>query len=301
MDKDKRYIPPRTGKAVGGSGYGRKVSSGSYDIDRARDERMTKLSSQKRKRAEQRAVNVKKRKKLRIRVLLVAAVLVLISIIILFFTPLLNIERVSVAGNSIVKSEELLSALEGVHGQNLILMSDRKAMELLGDISYVESATVSKYLIPPSVKVTIKECMPAATVEANGVPLIIDPQLKILSDGSEFSSESLPRVEGLSLNKYRVGRKLALSADEEKLDILELCLGTMIKLDMIDKIDFIDLTNTTNIRFGYDERLDALCGTHIDLERKIRMFNAVVNGTSIAPNARGTIDLSVSGKAKYEP
>lgn len=305
MDKDRNYIPPRADKSRGGSGYGRRVredASGGYDMDRAREELNKRRSSEKKNREAQRRKQIERRRVMRIRAMLTAAVVVLLAFIVLFLTPLLNIKNVSVTGNVIVKTEELTGRLENAKGENLIMFSDSKAQEILADLSYVESASVSKFLIPPSIRVNITECKPAASVGLNGRRVIIDPQLKVLSDGDEFDDNGIPVIEGFPVSKYRVGRELMpADNDEGRTGILRTCLGVMSRLDMLGKIDYIDLSNVGAIRFGYDNRIDALCGSDLELERKIRMFNVTVTGTSLSENAHGTIDLTTSGKAVYVP
>ena len=102
--------------------------------------------------------------------------------------------------------------------------------------------------------------------------------------------------------KYSIGKTLSLGEeDAEKTEILSSMLQVMNSLGMLDELDYIDLTDITNIRFGYDDRLDALCGTRLELERKIRKFDTIVHSGNIDDNARGIIDLSVSGKAVYTP
>lgn len=306
MDKDKNYIPPRNGKDPGGSGYGRRVSGVGedmdYDMERAREALNRKRSSEKKKRETRRRQEKARRRKMCVRSVLAVAAVLLIAFIVLFMTPLLNVKNVTFAGNSIVKSEELEPRLENAKGKNLITISDEDVKAMFSDLSYVEDATISKFLIPPSIRVNITECKPAAVVELSGRSIIIDPQLKILSDNNEFDDEVLPRVEGLSISKYRVGDELTLADDDkDKLEILRTCLDMMSRLGMLEKIDYIDLVNTKNIRFGYDDRIDALCGSELELERKIRMFNATVTGTALSDNAHGTIDLTTLGKAVYIP
>lgn len=304
MDKDRNYIPPGNGRGRGGSGYGRRVredASGGYDMDRAREELNKKRSSSKKQREAQRRKQRERRRALRVRAALIAAALALLVFIVLFLTPLLNIQNVSVAGNAIVKTEELMGSLENAKGKNLIMFSDSDAEEILDDLSYVDSVSVSKFLIPPSIRVNITECKPAARVELNGRSVIIDPQLKVLSDTDEFDDE-IPVIDGFSVAKYRVGRELTpADEDEGRAEILKTCLGVMSRLNMLDRIDYIDLFDTGNIRFGYDDRIDALCGSELELDRKIRMFNVTVTGTSLAENAHGIIDLTTSGKAVYVP
>ncbi|MDO5397214.1 MAG: FtsQ-type POTRA domain-containing protein [bacterium] len=306
MDKDRNYIPPSGDKNRSGSGYGRRVRKDApdsgYDMDRAREELNKKRSSEKKKREAQRRKQSEHRRAMRIRAALTAAALALLVFIVLFLTPLLNIKNVAVSGNVIVTAEELAERLEKAKGENLIMFSNAKAEEILSDLSYVESVSVSKFLIPPSIRVNITECKPAASMELNGRSVIIDPQLKVLSDSNEFDNDGLPVIEGFPVSKYRVGKELTpADNDEGRTEILRTCLDVMSRLDMIGKIDYIDLSDTGSIRFGYDNRIDALCGSDLELERKIRMFNVTVTGTSLSENAHGTIDLTSSGKAVYVP
>ena len=102
--------------------------------------------------------------------------------------------------------------------------------------------------------------------------------------------------------KYSIGEVLTLyNEDADKAQVLETCLSVMDSIGMLSKLDYIDLTDITNIRFGYDDRIDALCGTRLELERKIRMFNVAVSSGNIDDNARGVMDLSVAGRAEYIP
>lgn len=306
MDKDNNYIPPRGEGSRGGSGYGRRVREeefgSGYDMDRARAELNRKRSSEKKKRDAERRRKSERRHAMRIRAALTAAAVVLLVFIVLFLTPLLDIKNVSVAGNVIVTTEELTDRLEKAKGENLITFSDVKAEKLLSDLSYVEAVSVSKFLIPPSIRVNITECKPAASIELNGRKVILDSQLKILSDSDEFDADGIPVIEGFPVSKYRVGNELTpADGDEGRTEILKTCLNVMSRLDMLGRVDYIDLSDTGSIRFGYDNRIDALCGSDLELERKIRMFNVTVTGTSLAENAHGTIDLTASGKAVYVP
>lgn len=87
--------------------------------------------------------------------------------------------------------------------------------------------------------------------------------------------------------------------NSEKTEILQTCLETLEKIDILNKVRDIDISETTGIKFRYDDRLDVLCGTQLDLERKLRLFKETVSNNNLAENAKGTIDLSVTGKAVY--
>lgn len=301
MDKkDKNYIPPGSGNSR--SGYGRRINNRNFEINRAKKELREKRDEQRRKQAVEKLRRKRRMRALRIRALLALITTAVIVIIVLFFTPLLNIRGFNISGNSIVATEDISVRLDALNGTNLITLSESDVRAQLADLSYIEEVSVAKYLIPPSAAVTVRECVPAAKIDMNGFDIIIDPQLKVLSDGDEFNTKSLAHIDGLSVPKYSIGKTLTLNnEDSEKAEVLATCLQTMESLGMLKALDYIDLTDITNIRFGYDDRIDALCGTRLELERKIRTFNVTIMEGSIADNARGIIDLSVSGKAVYTP
>ena len=70
---------------------------------------------------------------------------------------------------------------------------------------------------------------------------------------------------------------------------------------MSDKIKNIDVTDPESISFDYENRLRVICGSSIDFEDKISLFEEVMKSNRIASNARGTIDLSIAGKAVHTP
>ncbi len=303
MDKkDRNYISSGFGNNKSQNSYSRKVSRNDYDINLAHKELQEKREQHKRDMEKRKQHKKKRMRVIRIRALYALAAAAVIAVFVLFFTPLLDIEGFNVDGNSIVTRDEILTRLDKYNGTNLIMLSEREVKNALSDLSYIEDVSVSKFLIPPSALVTIKECKPVASIEVNGYTLIIDPQLKILTDGGKFEADDLAVIEGINISKYAVGKTLEQSDEYgEKLEILSSCLELMDLLGMTDKLDYIDLSDITDIRFGYDNRLDALCGTRLELERKIRMFNATVSGNNLADNAHGTIDLSKTGEAVYIP
>ncbi len=304
MDKkDRNYIPPRSGRSSAGSSYGRRVAPRQgYDIDRSQEEMRKKRDAHKRRQAEERLRKKRRMKALRMQILLGVCAAVIIVLIVLFFTPVLDIQGFNVKGNSIVETEEITQRLDKLKGTNLIMLSEKDVKNELADITYIEDISVAKFLIPPSASVTVRECEPVARIEVNDYSIIIDSQLKVLADSDEIDADELAHIDGLAILGYTMGEPIEVAeGDVEKTDILKTCLDTMVSLGMADKLDYIDLTDITNIRFGYDDRIDALCGTRLELERKIRMFDATVTGNNIADNARGIIDLSVTGKAVYTP
>ena len=79
------------------------------------------------------------------------------------------------------------------------------------------------------------------------------------------------------------------------------CIENMEKAGIIADITVMSFEDMTNITFNYQNRLDVICGTHIDFQRKLALFKEAVNSNKLTENSRGTINLSTTGKAIYTP
>ena len=64
---------------------------------------------------------------------------------------------------------------------------------------------------------------------------------------------------------------------------------------------YIDLSSITDLRFSYRGMIDVSCGSALELDKKLRMFKAVMTSGSLDENARGEIDLSDPERSVYIP
>ena len=205
---------------------------------------------------------------------------VLVSVL-LFMTPIFNIRSVSVEGNVLVTAEQFQEKLKPLVGQNLFRSGRRKIRNTLKTIPYIDTVDVQKRLFPPSVKVTVTEYTPSAYIKIDGKTLLVNSELRVLTDTGN-NGETLPTVTGLAVTDYKL-------------------LSTLEATGILDKVIEINVTDVTDITMNYDNRITVQCGTQLDLERKIRLFRETVMSNSLTENARGTMDLSESGKAIYTP
>ncbi len=251
----------------------------------------------------QRYHQMMKRKRLkmqRIRAAVILALVIIALILVIFLTPLFDIRSITYEGNSIVTNEQLDAKLGDLVGQNIFKAGSGAVRKRLSDIAYIEDADASKRLLPPSVKVTIRECIPAAYFMLDGKTITVDSSLKVIDDTDKFDSNPIPALVGVKIKSCSVGKTLSCEDSEQESALLT-CLDTMEKTGTIPNVISIDMTEMTGIEFNYDNRIQALCGTPVDLERKLRLFKETVTNSNLASNARGTIDLSVTGKAVYTP
>lgn len=256
----------------------------------------TKLERKIRYQKRQKQKRLKKQRRRAAAVIIITTALILI---LLFLTPIFNIRSVSVDGNVLVSAEQFQEKLKPLVGENLFRSGSGKISKELKTIPYIADVQVQKRMFPPSVKVTVKEYTPVCIVRTEGKTLLISSGLNVLADNGDIPLP-VPVVSGLEVEEYKVGGVLTCS-DEEKQSALRVALSTMESVGIIDKTVEINLADTAAITLNYDNRITVICGSSIELERKLRLFKETITSNSLAENARGSMDLRESGKAVYTP
>lgn len=228
------------------------------------------------------------------------AVLGIIAIlIVMFFTPIFNIKTVNIVGNNKITAEQISAQVGDLTGRNLFSARKRTIKKKLSEFAYTEKVAIKKNPFPPTLTVEITERIPMVQVSYAETFIVIDKDGRVLEKTTE-KLEGVPVCEGLKVTSANEGEFISLK-DEETQKIVVGCIGNMEKADIINDITYISFEDMTNITFNYQSRLDVVCGTHIDFQRKLDLFKEAVNSNKLTQNSRGTINLSTTGKAIYTP
>lgn len=264
--------------------------------DKPKNKRTTDLERRVRYQKKQKALRLKRQRRRALAILIVSVIAVNV---LLFLTPIFNIRSVTVEGNRLVSAEQFQEILKPLVGENLFRSGSGKIRKNLKSIAYINTVEVEKKIFPPSVNVKVTEHTPAALMKAEGAILLVNSELRVLSDAGEMP-EPVPVVTGFSVKSFEKGEILKTD-DNEKKDVLTVILSTVQSTGIIDKVIEINVSDISNIKMNYDDRIEVLCGSTLDIGRKIRLFKETVTSNSLAENARGTMDLSEVGKAVYTP
>lgn len=235
-----------------------------------------------------------------IRNVAVIAAAAVLCIVLIFMTPLFNVTEVRIEGNNVVELQTIKDKIGDVIGSNLFALRRSTLEKKLLEISQVRGVDVKKKLIPPSLTVTIEESRPAAYMLSGESVIVVDPELIVIDDSGHYDTDTLPSVSGIGVPSYKLNSRLTADS-EEKEDILGELLKTLDKAKLLDKVTYISVDDLSDIRFNYDNRLEVICGSRLELERKLRMFKESLGSGSISENSIGTMDLSVPGQAVYTP
>ena len=260
----------------------------------AKKSRQTDIQHRHRKRRQQRIREQKIRRCIFFATLALIAILVVV-----FFTPVFDVRSVSVIGNERVSTEQIIEKAGDVTGRNLFGLRKKPITDGLLEFAYIDKVSIKKKPFPPTLILDIKECKPTVQVEYTENYIAIDKTGKILEKSPE-KLEGMPVCQGLRIISANEGEEIGFKDDESKKIVLN-CIQAMEKAEILDGIVVMSFADMTNITFNYQSRLDVICGTHIDFQRKLALFNEAINSNNLTENSRGTINLSTTGKAIYRP
>ena len=221
-----------------------------------------------------------------------AAAALLLAVI--FLTPLFNVRSVTVLVNDRIPTEQIYEYLADINGENLFKVNTSYVKEKLSRISYVEDTLVEKKYFPAAVTITITEKKPYAYVMSESGYEIIDENCVVLESVAD-EPQDIPELT------YYHESFDALAADEEACAQLYSFFEICGRIDIMSHITSVELKEFNEIDFVYDDRIDVICGSSVDMEQKLRLFKATVNNSNMANNIHGTMDLSTTGKATLQP
>ncbi len=219
--------------------------------------------------------------------------------VIMFYTPIFKIRGVDIEGNQKVDSAVITESLGEVEGKNLFRAKVSAMRKSVLKIPYIQTVEIDRVILRSKLVVKVTECEEAACIAGGSGYIIIDSSAKVLADSAE-KPEGIPEVTGLSITNISVGEKLKIE-EQDKFNIMVMCLEEMKKIGILGGVRTISVADAGNITFNYEDRLDAICGSSVDLEKKLGYFKSAANSNRLTENSRGTIDLTTTGKAIYSP
>ncbi len=241
----------------------------------------------------------KKKRKRRVffRIFSFLFLLSIICSIVMFMTPWFNISAIEVVGNLQLNPEALVMQSEIYQGANIFKISTSHAEKKIAAMPYVKSVQVKRKL-PNKIEINVQESHAAAYFEHMGGYAVFD------EDGRALEIMSAPptgciQIVGCELKEFLPGSKIGIDSGE-KFDIIVLYIGELEKTEFFSGVNLLDLTNTVDIRFQFENRLTVFCGDVQGLDRKLLTF-AEIAYNQLSPNARGEIDLRIDSKAYYRP
>ncbi|HBO90355.1 MAG TPA: hypothetical protein DD460_06350 [Acidobacteria bacterium] len=158
--------------------------------------------------------------------------------------PVLSIDRVIVRGNVHLSTDEALSLVDGLHGENIFRTDLEQWRNALLASPWVKDATL-RIVIPSTIKISISERVPMALGRIDGHLYLIDDQARLIAEyGTEYTHFDLPVIDGL-LHETSNGQVVI---DDQR---SHLTMRVMNDLEtqprIVGRVSQIDVSNPSNV------------------------------------------------------
>ncbi|MBO5333327.1 MAG: FtsQ-type POTRA domain-containing protein [Clostridia bacterium] len=236
-----------------------------------------------------------KRKKLIIRTVLGGTFLVagLVVAMLLFF----NINKISVTGDSVYSSEEVIRVSEIQIGDNLIFLSKNRINKLVTEkLPYVGSVKLKRRL-PAHLEIQVTKTDAVFGIAQDGFYALLDRDGKVLETNVEYIGTDKTLLNAGKVVSAVVGEKIVLE-NEKTFPRIKEVYETCENVGLTD-ITEINITELHNIKVVYQGRITLELGkTDGDrLSKKLAFGKAAIDKQNVEDNQfRGTINLTVDKK-----
>ncbi len=208
--------------------------------------------------------------------------------------PVFRLKNVTVQGLENISQDTIMNAVADEMGKHILRVDKQAIEERIEKITYVADATVQTKF-PNSLEIVIKETTMVGYIKFTGGVIGIDGLGKVIETAQE-RNESIPVVDGVKVNHFVVGEKIAVE-QEETLETILTCLNAIHANGLTSTITKVDVTNLQDILLQTSGQVVAKCGSSDQLEYKIAMFSSVLPQVNL--EMPGTVDLRIAGQAIY--
>lgn len=251
------------------------------------NERIINRTAQRRKR--------NRRKKLIIRACF-GGIFLLVGVVIVL-TMFFNIGEITVTGDTIYASDEIINASEVNVGDNLIFVSKKKINNNVSEtLPYVGSVKVKRHL-PTGLELVVTKTDAVYAVAQNGYFTLLNEKGKVLEAETEFIGENITLLNLGNIISANVGKSIELETEnvlDKLIEIQEACNDCGLK-----DITAVDLSDIYNIKLTYQGRITLELGetNKSNLSKKLALGEAAIKHQDAENDLyRGTINLTVEGK-----
>lgn len=207
------------------------------------------------------------------------------------------VAEITVEGESIYTSEEIISAAEIEIGANMFALSEKNINALVSaKLPYVHSIEISRKL-PDKLIVTVAPTEESLLLSCGDGYICVDSYGKVLSLKNKKLKRGFYRVYGLKSQTAEIGT--AFEPSEENLEKYNLAkeLVTAMEADGVILSGTINLKNSKNVRVLYDGRIMIYLGDCSNLSERIALAGKVLRSPQ-TEGKTGYIDLRFD-KAAY--
>ncbi len=221
-------------------------------------------------------------------VTIISLILVLLSAIVLFTTPIFNVSKITVTGNSRINTQIVMKVAGFEKGDNIFSVNTRKAKKKLSSLQYVEKVKIVKKY-PDKIEIRITEGKIAAYIQSGEKMVGINTNGQVLCSITNMGSKTdAPVVKGFTVTKSTMGETVLVD-DEENFEIFMKFMETFEKNDMLQKVTHFDISDEDYIVFRLEDKLKIEFGDVNHYENKFDYLTAFL--TTAAETPQGIVNM----------
>lgn len=217
--------------------------------------------------------------------------------VVIVLTMFFNISEITVTGDTVYASDEIINASEVNIGDNLIFVSKKKINENVSEtLPYVGSVKVKRHL-PTGLELIVTKTNAVYAVAQNGYFTLLNENGKVLEAETEMIGENITLLNLGNIISATVGKDIELETEnvlDKLIEIKEACDECELK-----DITAVDLSDIYNIKLVYQGRITLELGeiNKANLSKKLALGAAAIEHQDAENELyRGTINLTVEGK-----
>ncbi|MCC8192772.1 MAG: FtsQ-type POTRA domain-containing protein [Ruminococcus sp.] len=218
-------------------------------------------------------------------------IFVALAMIFLSFTYFFRIKTITVSGNTLYTTEQVIEQ-SGVNIDDNLFRTNTTTVEnrISSAFPYFESVEVTRALAS-TLEITVVEATPAVSIKYNDNEfMVVSTKGRILETGLSSPKDGTAAVYGMTMTETNQGSDYE-DEDSIKKTVLDEIISESEKLGL-DKITTIGLSERTDIRIIYNDTIKIKLGSSQDIPFKLSYIKSVIDkvgedysGTLIYHNA----------------
>ena len=217
-------------------------------------------------------------------------------IFVLLFTPIFTVKNIRVAGNEKIESETIINMSGISNGENIFKTDFAQVKKNISKVSYVDTVNV-KMKFPDTIIITVTEAKPSAYINFIGSYVAISEMGKILDIKDNFEEIDKPIVYGVKVNSFEIGTQV-ITDDQHRAELLYLMLNQINLSGIVDKIQYLDISDTDNITMTLRNKISVKFGNTDSIKYKISYLKSVLD--TLKEETGGVIDLRDTTNVMYD-
>lgn len=201
-----------------------------------------------------------------------------------------KVDTILVSGDKVYEDSEIIAVCGYQEGDNLFFLSTTdKEEKLKKELPYIKAAKI-KRKIPGTIEIQINKVKACAVVQSGHGYTMTDVEGKIINI-AEQNEEALMVVSGADIYAPKLSEKISF-IDEAAGMVYGEIIKAVMDLNAETLITKVDLSNLSDIKLIYENRVEMWLGNMADLTDKITLgVNALKDPAKISENASGVLKL----------